>query len=170
MTDYDGTGLRDYRGRAASYSSESAYYGLHAGLGYAWEMTEEATLDLYGKYFWTRQAGDRITLSTGDPVRFEDTDSHRVRAGARFSYKVNDTLAPYLGAAYEHEFDGRVRASTNGFSLPAPSLEGDTGVWELGIVATPADAHPALTVNAGIQGYTGKREGLTGSLQFKLEF
>jgi autotransporter-associated beta strand protein len=170
MTDYDGTGLRDYRGRAASYSSESAYYGLHAGLGYAWELTNEATLDLYGKYFWTRQSGDRVTLSTGDPVKFEDTDSHRVRAGARFSYKVNDSLAPYIGAAYEHEFDGRVRASTNGFSLPVPSLDGDTGVWEFGIAATPAESLPTLTVNAGVQGYTGKREGLTGSLQFKLEF
>ena len=170
MTDYDGTDLRDYRGRAASYSSESAYYGLHAGLGYAWEMTDEATLDLYGKYFWTRQAGDRVTLSTGDPVRFEDADSHRARAGARFSYKVNDGFAPYLGAAYEREFDGRVRASTNGFSLPAPSLYGDTGVWEIGIVATSAGSHPALTVNAGVQGYTGKRGGLTCTLQFRLEF
>jgi hypothetical protein len=43
---HDGTDLRDYRGRAASYSSKSAYYGLHAGLGYLWETTDETTFDL----------------------------------------------------------------------------------------------------------------------------
>jgi hypothetical protein len=34
----------------------------------------DTTLDLYGKYFWTRQQGDSVRLSTGDPVKFEDFD------------------------------------------------------------------------------------------------
>jgi autotransporter-associated beta strand protein len=171
MTDYDGAGLRDHTGRFASYSSESPYYGLHAGLGYAREMTEKATLDLYGKYFWTRQEGDSVTLSTGDPVRFKSVDSHRLRAGARFAYTINEAVMPYLGAAYEYEFDGRVEATTNGFSLPRPSLRGGTGVGELGVTLKPAAAsRPDLSLDIGVQGYTGKREGLTGSLRIKLEF
>jgi len=62
--------LQDAMGRAASYDSSSAYYGLHVGGGKIWNITNHATLDLYGKYLWTQQQGDLVTLSTGDPVGF----------------------------------------------------------------------------------------------------
>jgi hypothetical protein len=77
---------------------------------------------------------------------------------------------PYIGAAYEREFDGRVEATTNGYALPSPSLEGGTGVGEFGIAVKPAASRPDLSLDIGVQGYTGKREGVTGSLRMKLEF
>jgi hypothetical protein len=51
--------LRDATGRAADYKSSSPYYGIHAGLGYIWNFSERGSLDLYGKYFWTRQQDSR---------------------------------------------------------------------------------------------------------------
>ncbi|GHV49869.1 hypothetical protein FACS1894168_0230 [Deltaproteobacteria bacterium] len=105
--EYSGSGLRDSLGRKADYDSSSAYYGLHLGTGYVWNINEKATLDLYGKYFWTRQEGDSVTLSTGDPVKFKDVDSSRLRFGGRFAYAVNEYASPYIGVAYEHEFDGQ---------------------------------------------------------------
>jgi outer membrane autotransporter protein len=130
-------------------------------------MTDAAVLDLYGKYFWTRQAGDTVKLSTGESVRFNDTDSSRVRAGGRFSYTIDDTITPYIGAAWEYEFDGRARATTNGFSMPSPSLRGDTGVGELGLTIRAGEL---VSLDLGVQGYAGKREGVTGSAQVKIEF
>ena len=53
-------------GKRAEYDSSSAYYGLHLGLGYVWQITEPASLDLYSKYFRTRQQGDDVTLVIGD--------------------------------------------------------------------------------------------------------
>jgi len=97
---YDNSDLRDAYGRKASYDSYSPYYGFHGGLGYIWKFTEAASLDLYGKYFWTRQQSDDVRLSTGEKVKFKDADSSRLRLGGRFAYTVNEYISPYVGAAY----------------------------------------------------------------------
>ncbi|MFV0348934.1 MAG: autotransporter domain-containing protein [Halodesulfovibrio sp.] len=167
--EYESSDLRDASGRSAEYDSSSMYYGAHLGTGYVWNMTENASLDFSGKYFWTRQEGDSVTLSTGDPIDFKDVDSSRLRLGSRFSYMVNEYIAPYIGAAYEHEFDGKARASTNGYGMKAPSMGGDTGTGELGIVYTPSASLP-VSFDLGVQNAVGKREGVTGSLQIKYEF
>jgi outer membrane autotransporter protein len=167
--EYDSSDLRDASGRRAEYDSSSAWYGFHLGGGYVWSITEAASLDLYGKYFWTRQKGDSVTLSTGERVRFKDADSSRLRLGGRFTCVVNEHFSPYVGAAWEREFDGKARASTNGFALDAPSLRGDTGIGEIGLTLTPSAALP-LFFDLGVQGYAGRREGVTGSLQARFEF
>jgi outer membrane autotransporter protein len=166
--DFDSSSLRDYQGRKAEYDSSSVYYGLHAGAGYIWQITDAASLDLYAKYLWTRQEGDSVTLSTGDPVRFEDADSHRARAGARFSYALNDVVKPYVGAAWEYEFDGEAGAATYGYSIKAADLKGGTGIGEVGLIIGKPDF--PLSLDLGVQGYAGTREGVTGSLQLKFEF
>jgi len=155
--------LLDPLGRAASYDSSSAYYGMHVGGGKILNLSKNSTLDLYGKYFWTKQQGDAVTLSSGDPVDFQSVNSHRTRFGARFSSGVNKDLKPYFGAAWEHEFDGAARAMTNGYAIGVPSLRGDTGVGELGVTWKPT-AYRGFFVDLGAQGYVGKREGATASL------
>lgn len=167
--EYDSSDLRDAAGRKADYDSSSPYYGLHFGTGYIWNINDAATLDLYGKYFWTRQQGDSVGLSTGEHLSFDDINSSRLRFGGRFAYILNEHVAPYIGAAWEHEFDGKARATTNGFDIDAPNLHGNTGIGELGLSLTPSADLP-LTVDLGVQGYTGKHEGVTGSLMVKWEF
>jgi outer membrane autotransporter protein len=167
--EYSSSDLRDASGRKADYDSSSAYYGLHFGAGYLWNINEKASLDFYGKYFWTRQEGDSARLSTDDKVSFKDVDSSRLRLGARFAYAVNEYVSPYIGAAYEHEFEGKARASSNGFAIDTPSLRGDTGIGELGLSLRPSSSLP-LSFDLGVQGYTGRREGVTGSLQVRFEF
>jgi outer membrane autotransporter protein len=168
--DFDSSSLRDSQGRKvkSEYDSSSTYYGLHAGAGYIWNVTDAAALDLYAKYLWTRQEGDSVTLNTGDPVRFEDADSHRARAGARLSYTLSDVVKPYAGAAWEYEFDGEAEASSYGRSIKAPELKGGTGIGELGLIIGKADF--PLSLDLGVQGYLGTREGVTGSLQLKFTF
>lgn len=167
--DYDNADLCDAFGRQASYDGSSAYYGLHAGLGYVWNITEKADLDLYGKYLWTHQDGESLSLSTGERLRFDDTDSSRLRLGGRFSCTVNEYLRPYIGAAWEHEFDGEAHATTNGFDIDRPNLRGDTGIGEIGLALTPSADLP-LTIDLGVQGYTGEREGVTGSMLINFRF
>jgi hypothetical protein len=83
------------------------------------------------------------------------------------SYAVNEWFSPYAGAAYEHEFDGEAGASGYGYSLPAAELQGGTGIGELGLTLLSARG---IALDLGVQGYTGTREGVSGSLQLKLEF
>ncbi len=74
-----------------------------------------------------------------------------------------------MGAAYEHEFDGKAKATTNGYSIDAPSLRGGTVVGEAGLALKPSRTLP-LSLDLGVQGYAGKREGVTGSLRVGFEF
>ncbi|MDR1297585.1 MAG: hypothetical protein LBO05_09485, partial [Deltaproteobacteria bacterium] len=69
----------------------------------------------------------------------------------------------------EREFDGKSAASSNGFDLPSPKMRGSTGVGELGLKIAPSPGGP-LSVEIGVQGYAGKRRGVTGSAAIKIEF
>ena len=161
--------LLDDRGRRAEYSTSAPYYGAHAGLGYLWSISDALSLDLTGKYLWTREDGTQARLPNGDALHFDAVNSHRLRLGGRLSWSVNEYVSSCIGAAWEHEFDGVARATSLGHALDAPSLKGDTGIGELGLSWTPSAAIP-LTVDFSLQGYTGVRQGYTGSLMATWEF
>ena len=167
--EFKGGDLRGAMGGNAGYNTNTLYSGLHLGGGYVLDLSEANSLDLYGKYFWTRQGGDSVTTGTNDPVEFKAVNSHRLRGGARFTHTLDEAISPYVGAAYEYEFDGKSKASTYGYDIDAPSISGSTGMAELGVNIKPV-ADSAFSLDLGLQGYTGKREGLTGSVQFKFEF
>jgi hypothetical protein len=166
-TDFNSSDLLGRSGIAAQYELKSPYYGFHLGVGYLFDLTESASLELYGKYLWNRQKGDDVLLSSSDQIQFKSVDSHRVRAGTRLSFTLNDYITPYVGAAYEHEMDGKASAVAYGRKLPAPELKGGTGIGELGLSISPSDK---FNVNLGIQGYLGRREGVSGVVQLKFLF
>lgn len=166
---YSNGDLRDGFGREAEYDSYAPYYSFHAGLGYIWDINEQTSLEFYGKYLWTRECGDSVTLSTGEEVDFEDIDSSRLRFGTRLDYRVNEYITPYIGVAWEHEFDGESSATTNNLPILEPDLRGDTGIGEIGLTITPSENIP-LTVDLGLTGYVGTREGISGSLLVKWTF
>ena len=132
------------------------------------ERKPEGTfLDLSAKYFWTRQSGASVTIH-GDSVKFEDVNSRRVRLGGRYA-KALGMFSPYAGLAYERELDGKAKATVNGDSIDAPSLKGSTGIGELGLALAPWENTP-LSFDFGLQGYAGKHQGWTGSLQIRYVF
>jgi hypothetical protein len=73
----------------------------------------------------------------------------------------------------EREFDGRAKSTTytatDSYDIAAPDLTGDTGIGEIGVRFTLGTELP-LSIDMGLQGYTGKREGITGAVQLKLTF
>ena len=159
---YNNDDLRGLDGRSASFETDTPYYAVHLGLGYIWDIDDESTLDLYGRYFWARIDGTEETLTTGDPIVFDDAVSVRTRLGAKYSRKVNEHLNAYIGAAWEHEFAGDSDSRAYGHDLASPSLRGDSARGELGIELVPSKELP-LTVNFGVQGWLGQKEGVTGS-------
>ena len=85
------------------------------------------------------------------------------------NHTFSERVASYVGAAWEHEFGGKARATTYSYDVPAPSLKGDTGIFELGMSFKPA-ADSGLSFDLAAQGYTGIRSGIGGSLQVKYTF
>jgi hypothetical protein len=151
------------------FDTSAPYYGAHFGLGYLWNLSDTTSLDVYGKYLWVREEGDSVTLPMGDPIEFEAADSQRLQGGFRLTQAVNDKALPYIGAAYDYEFDSKARATTHGLPIDEHSISGGTWMGELGVKFKPNAALPVV-LDLGLQGYTGIREGITGSLQLRVEF
>lgn len=166
-SDYRSDDLNPTLGEA-EYDINVAYHGAHAGVGYIWNISEQAWLDLYGKYFWTHTTGADVRI-LGDPVTFDDVDSYRTRLGARLGYALNKCITPYTGAAWEYEFDGTAHSVVAGVDAPAPTLKGGTGVGEVGIIWKPLP-DSGFSLDLGAQGYTGVREGVGGNLSLMYEF
>ncbi|MDR1648068.1 MAG: autotransporter outer membrane beta-barrel domain-containing protein, partial [Zoogloeaceae bacterium] len=110
-----------------------------------------------------------VRLTTGEPVKFQAVDSQRTRLGARWSQRVSQNGNLYLGAAWEREYDGKAKASIHGYRLDTPKLKGNTGMLEAGFTLNPTAEKP-LTLEFGVQGYTGRREGITGSFRVNYRF
>ena len=158
----------DDLGMDVSYSTGSMYYGLHLGAGYKNQLNDNLGYDLYAKYFIAHQNSNDVTIS-GDKFGFDAVNSHRVRLGSKLSLTSFEQINPYLGVAWEHEFDGEARATVYGLDVPAPTLAGDTGIIELGIKNKQAQ-NSALTFEFGLQGYFGMRTGIGGILQGVYKF
>jgi hypothetical protein len=158
-------------GPRAKYDIKSSYHGLSFGGGHVWNVGTNSAFDLYGRYVWTHQAGDSVTLSGyGEDVKFSAVDSHRLRFGGRYSSKLGNTNSFYAGAAWEHEFDGEANAKVVGAGkIDAPEMKGSTGLAEFGFVFVPAD-NKNLSIDLGLQVYGGKRSGATGGAKLKYEF
>ncbi|GHU28601.1 hypothetical protein FACS189497_04480 [Betaproteobacteria bacterium] len=62
-----------------------------------------------------------------------------------------------------------VHASTYGYKLDAPKLKGDTGLLEVGLTVTPS-ARKGWSLDFSVQGYAGKREGVTGNVKAEYQF
>lgn len=167
--EYTNNDIRDGTGRRAGYDYSTHYYGAHVGLGRVWQLDDLNSLDLYGKYFWMRQAGKSVTLTTGDPVEFEDADSSRLRLGARLNRRMNEQAVLSGGLAVEREFDGKGFATTNGYEIESPTLRGTTGIAEINLAITPSKTKP-LHINLNLTGYAGRRDGATASAQVKWMF
>ena len=149
-----------------SYKTTTPYYGIHLGYGGSWDVASSTALDIYGKYFFAREGEGSASLSGGEAIEFENLTSSRIRGGARVAYSSNDRLALSFGGAYEYEMNGENKASMLGLSINAPSLKGGTGIGEFVIGYRPSE-DSMTSISFGIQGYAGKREGITGSFAIR---
>src|SRR5699024_7726154 len=111
----------------ADYDTSSGYFGFHVGAGYALPITRSTSVDLSANYVWTRVNSDNVTID-GTPFRLKSVKSSVSRLGAMLSHNFSDHHAGFIGVAWEHEFNGKARATVNGLAAPAPSLKGNTGI------------------------------------------
>ena len=168
-TDFDTDDILGEFGEGSDYDSGADYYGLHGGIGYVMNFDERNSVDVYGRYFWTKIDSETVDVGR-DRLHFDEADSSRLRIGTRYTMIYNQQLKPYVGIAYDHEFDGEVAARAYGLKLDKPSLEGDTGIFEAGISMKPVSTIDALSVDVSGQGFIGRREGGGGGLKIKYQF
>ena len=164
----------DYQSAVAGgikYDSDATYYAAHLGMGKVVQLNDKDTLDYYGKLFYTRQQGDKVTVGTGATYDFEATTSLRTRLGARYTHQLSEKNAFYAGLAWQHEFDGEsnaiVATTLGSASAPAPSMKGDTGIMELGWRVNNSDK---FELGLGVNGSVGKQKGVGFNLSLNFSF
>ena len=155
-------------GTAASYDGSNTYYGAHLGAGKTFAIKENSSIDAYARYFWSHQNSMTATLNTGDLYEFGSVNSQRLRLGLRYSLKDKTTGEFYAGLAWEHEFAGKAGATYQGDAAPSPSLKGSSTMLELGYRFSPENSRVSYDLH--LNGWQGKRKGITGGASVKWAF
>ena len=141
-----------------SYSTDAPYFGAHLGVGRVLPM-HGGSLDIYGRYLYSRTGSDSAHLATGETYDFDAVDSHRLMFGARYTLEMDKLSKWYAGAALLYEFGGEARAHYQGYSLASPSSAGASVMIEGGWKYASSASSP-FELDLGATGYLGKQQGL----------
>ena len=160
----------DYTGNFATESVEfdhsGIYVALHGAVGYAYPITEDTTLDSYLRYSFTYLEGgsEKLHNRSEDSFKMDSISASAFRIGTRVKGYIgeNQWLNYRVGAAYEKVVDGDANTKISGMSIDAPSLNGDTGIFEIGLAKRPTVQSP-WGVDVTFKGYAGDRDGVYGS-------
>ena len=158
--------LRDAKGNAYGYDIDANYFGAHVGVGKVFNYKGGKSLDVYGKYFYTRRDG--AEFDAVQHYNLDSVSSSVLRIGAR--YGSNDKKWNwYGGLAYEYEFDGESKGTVNGTEIRAASIKGSSMRAELGMRMDATKTNPWQT-DISIYGYGGKHRGFGGSVNVAYTF
>lgn len=144
------------------YETDSRYYGVMVGMGHIIQLGKNE-LDVYGRYSYGHVGACNAKVGNND-YRFDSVKSHRVRVGGKYNFvRANSKAKPFVGVAWEHEFNGESKATIAGVGqAPAPGLKGNTGIIQAGC---DWDLGKKWTAGAGANAYVGKRKGWDGMLR-----
>ena len=154
-----------------SYDADANYIGVHVGAGHKTTTPNGTGQELYVRYFYTRQNGADVTLSTGDRYTFSDVDSNILRAGARWMFPQKGGSF-ILGASMQYEFSGDAdatyhRAGGLSYTSASPTMKGFSTSLELG---WKAQMSANSTADLSVEGWMGKQRGASFRAGFAWQF
>jgi len=163
--------LRDGAGNAYGYDIHANYYGAHIGVGKVFKYDKGKSLDVYGKYFYTKRDGAEF-----DALQHYNLDSVKssvLRIGARYGTS-NKLWNWYGGLAYEYEFDGEAEGTIRSgggaiTAIRAASVKGSSVRGELGLRMEASKTNPWQT-DINLYGYGGKHRGFGGNVSVAYMF
>jgi hypothetical protein len=138
------------------YDYRTPYYGFHLGFGKVHNYGDNVRLDTYLRYLYAHQDSFDAKLATGENYEFDDVDSSKIRVGTRYIHDEKDLGSWYVGAAYQYEFDNESTAHFNGGDTPSPSIQGSSGMLELG---WEGKGGKNMIYDLSLRGWVGKEEG-----------
>ena len=160
--------LHDGSGAEYGYDSSSAYYGAHIGIGQVIQLSDDSSVDVYGKFFHTYTEGDNFSVGN-DKFEFDSINSDRLRIGARVTANRENKFSTYYGLAYEYEFNGSAGMRAAGMEVPEQSLRGSSYMAEAGLNYQPSADSP-WSFDLNMRGYAGERQGASFNVQATYTF
>ena len=158
--------MRDGLGNTYGYDVHANYYGAHVGVGKIFRYNGGRSLDVYGKYFYTKRDG--VEFDAVQHYNLDSVASSVLRIGARYG-TTDKKWNWYGGLAYEYEFDGEAKGVVNGVAIRAASIKGSSVRGEIGLRMNATKTNPWQT-DISIYGYGGKHRGFGGNVNVAYMF
>lgn len=171
MSDSTTNLLYDAMGNGYGYDVHANYFGAHVGVGKIFRYKGGKSLDVYGKYFYTKRDGVDF-VAGGSSYSLDSVASSLLRIGARYG-TTDKKWNWYGGLAYEYEFDGKsdgtVSAGGVSAAIRAASIKGSSVRGEIGMKMNATSTNP-WQVDVSLYGYGGKHRGFGGNVNVAYMF
>ena len=146
----------------------SVYYGAELGVGKIIKINDSNSLDIYGKYFYLYQDGDKF--NAGGKYEVSSINSHRLRVAGRYTHDFSPLTSIYGGLGIEHEFDGKAKFKADGYWGEPSKTKGTRGYGEVGVTIKPASAS-GLNFDLGVKTLCGEEyRGIWATAEVKYLF
>ena len=162
-------------GVKVDFDRTSNYWGAHLGTYGEFQVTEKFKNRTFLNYFYDGRESEAHTSSSGSieiVESFGTFNSHRALLGSVFEYAYTPTLRPYVALTYEYVFKADVKRHVTDHSvnliLSGTDLEGSTGIGSMGWAYQ--NEAKSFEFDLGVNGYTGKRRGISAQLQAAWKF
>jgi len=164
-------------GVSVDFDRTSNYWGAHLGMYGEFQAAGKIKNRTFLNYFYDGRESESYTASgssdvAGADFHFNSLNSHRAQLGSVFEYAYTSALRPYAALTYEYVFkaDAKGRASDQfgDLGLNSTDLEGSTGIVSLGW--TYQNEAKRFEFDLGVNGYTGKRQGVSAQAQAAWKF
>ena len=163
--------LYDDNGKGYGYDKSSSYYGWHLGVGRICPLGGNRTLDVYGKYYFNKNAAVSYDLNNSH-FDIDAVSSKQMRLGFRMNQQYG-TWKLYYGGAFDYEFDGKSTGTVSVGSLSgairASSTKGGSGMLELGY-KLEATEHNPWDMDLNLRGFAGKHRGAIANIGLRYMF
>ena len=164
-------------GVSVDFDRTSNYWGAHLGMYGEFQAAGKIKNRTFLNYFYDGRESESYTASgssdvAGADFHFNSLNSHRAQLGSVFEYAYTSALRPYAALTYEYAFKadakGRATDQFGDLGLNGTDLEGSTGIVSLGWTYQNEAKH--FEFDLGVNGYTGKRQGVSAQAQAAWKF
>ena len=153
-----------------SYNAHTPVYTGHVRLGWRANVSPQNVMDFYGIYSHNHISGlDAKVSQVEQTYNLSDSDSKRIRLGARLTRSINDHNRFYSGLAYQYDFSGDTFASYMGEHTRKVGQKGSSGMLEFGWQLKPTP-RSAVMFDSALVGWVGKQKGLSIQCKLKKDF
>ncbi len=162
----------DLGGVDEDFDRTSNYWGAHLGVYGEFAVADKFKNRTFINYFYDGREGENYRSKGGVEYHLDALNLHRAQVGSVFEYAYTPTLRPYVALTYEYAFKadakGKFTDQDGSMALNAADLEGSTGIASMGW--TYQNEAKSFEFDIGLNGYVGKRQGVSAQAQAAWKF
>lgn len=155
---------------STNYNDKASYCSANVGAGREFAVGKgDNSVDLYARYYFGHSNASNVSVGGVNSLRYSGVDSHRLLVGARYIMPVTETTKVYVGTGWMYEMGGDVEANFLGTRTSSCSVEGHSGMVEIGTRFNPF-TNKSFTLDLSVSGWLGVQRGINLGFGGKYSF